>query len=326
MVRLNILVTGVGAIIGYGIINALRKTNRKLRIVGTDIYEDAVGRYFCDTFIPAKRADSIDYLDFLCDIITSHQIDLVFFGTEQEIYKVSDARRLLTDIVDRLVLNSKWAIGISKDKFKTYLFLRKHGFEAIRTRLDGSYSSLVSELGTPFLLKLRDSYASKGIVQIDCEDDYDYWKKKMGDSTMAQELIGDDENEYTCGVFVFGSAKCLPPFILRRTMNRDGATQKAVVENIPELASEIGRLVKIFKPIGPTNFQFRLHQGKYLLLEVNPRISSSTSIRTAFGYNEAELSIQYFLEHRDIRPPAIQYGSAIRYYADWINYEHSVDF
>ena len=35
----------------------------------------------------------------------------------------------------------------------------------------------------------------------------------------------------------------------------------------------------VFKPIGATNFQFLVIDGKIRLLEINPRISSSTSIR-----------------------------------------------
>jgi hypothetical protein len=50
-----------------------------------------------------------------------------------------------------------------------------------------------------------------------------------------------------------------------------------------------------FKPIGPTNFQFRFDSGNFKLLEINPRISSATSIRTKLGYNETKMSIDYFL-------------------------------
>ena len=47
----NILVTGVGAIIGYGIINSLNKSKYELNVIGADIYPDAVGRAWCDGFI-----------------------------------------------------------------------------------------------------------------------------------------------------------------------------------------------------------------------------------------------------------------------------------
>ena len=57
----------------------------------------------------------------------------------------------------------------------------------------------------------------------------------------------------------------------------------------------IKNLCEIFNPFGPTNFQFRYHEGNLKLLEINPRISSSTSIRMKFGYNESLMAVEYFL-------------------------------
>lgn len=325
MARLNILVSGIGAIIGYGIVNSLRRTGRKLNIVGMDIYADAVGQHFCDRFIQAKRADSPDYLDFLLDVIKRHHIDLVFFGTEQELYKVSDSRYILAEYLDRFVLNSRSVIDLSKDKLKTHSFLCQHGVEAIRTRLNGSFSELAQELGIPFILKLRHSYASKGVFLIHDEQDFNYWKGKAAGDSMAQELVGDDSHEYTAAIFGRGEKSALAPFVLRRRLSGEGATAIAVVEQIPELCETIGHLTGLLQPIGPTNFQFRRHHGKFLLLEVNPRISSSTSIRAAFGYNEAEMCIRYYVEKGEISTPSLRLGSAARLISDLISYEDSTD-
>lgn len=326
MTRLNILVTGVGAIIGYGIVNALRMSGRSLNIVGMDIYADAVGQHFCDHFIQSKRADSEEYLDFLIDIIRRHNINLVFFGTEQELYKVSDFRSKLPEYSQRLVLNSKHVVDISKDKLKTYFFLSENGIESIPTRIDGSFQSLSQELGLPFILKLRHSYASKGIFQIEDEKDFNYWKEKAVGDHIFQELVGDDGHEFTVAIFGQEKNEASKPFILRRRLSGEGATSKAVVEHIPELSVAVMHLADILRPVGPTNFQFRQHQGKFLLLEINPRISSSSSIRAAFGYNEPEMCIRYFLENGNIEPPALKLGSAVRYISDWISYENCPDF
>ena len=67
--------------------------------------------------------------------------------------------------------------------------------------------------------------------------------------------------------------------------------------------SLIRRLTEVLKPLGPTNYQFRRHEGEYLVIEVNPRISSATSIRAAFGYNEATMCVDWFVNgHRPQRP------------------------
>lgn len=78
MKRYNILVTGVGAIIGYGIIKCLRKSKYDCYITGMDIYEDAVGQAWTDEFIQAVPASDCSYPKFLRTIIERKNIDLVF--------------------------------------------------------------------------------------------------------------------------------------------------------------------------------------------------------------------------------------------------------
>ena len=102
----TILVTGVGAIIGYGILNILRKNVPGVRLIGTDIYPDAVGQHFCNKFIQAHRFDAPDFFEFFEGIILDNDVDLVFFGTEQEMYKVADSRERLAGIYEKFVLNT----------------------------------------------------------------------------------------------------------------------------------------------------------------------------------------------------------------------------
>ena len=61
------------------------------------------------------------------------------------------------------------------------------------------------------------------------------------------------------------------------------------------------------------------------LLEINPRISSSTSIRAAFGYNECKMAIEYYLENKKPEQPFIKQGRAVRYIEDYIFYENRND-
>lgn len=107
---------------------------------------------------------------------------------------------------------------------------------------------------------------------------------------------------------------------MRRKLSKAGATDKAIVEPVPDIDKEIFAISKVLKPYGPTNFQFRLDNGRFLLLEINPRISSSTSIRTAFGYNEAEMCIEFFVEGIKPSDKNIRTGKAYRYIADVVEY------
>jgi carbamoyl-phosphate synthase large subunit len=75
----------------------------------------------------------------------------------------------------------------------------------------------------------------------------------------------------------------------------------------------------------PTNFQFRLGVDGPLILEINPRISSSTSIRTAFGYNESQMAVDYYLKRIAPTQPDVLGGVAVRYNDEVIFYEDSIN-
>ena len=79
--------------------------------------------------------------------------------------------------------------------------------------------------------------------------------------------------------------------------------------------------MRAFQPEGPTNFQFRRHEGELYLLEINPRMSSSTTIRTAFGYNEARMCLEYYLENKRAIVGPIRRGRALRFIEDYIIYD-----
>jgi carbamoyl-phosphate synthase large subunit len=318
----TILVTGVGAIIGYGIIRSLRVSRFPVRIVGMDIYADAVGQRWCDVFEQAVRADQPGYGEHVASLIRRHSVDLVIPGIEQDMHRlaVDHLSPPLAETHARFALNDPELIRIAADKWLTHLELVKAGFPAIGTWIDGSFHDLVKRFGCPLLMKPRRSYASKGIQTLATEADFLYWKEKLGDEFMVQEIVGNVQSEYTVGAFGLGDGTLVQQIAFQRVLSSDGSTAKAVVRRIPELEARVEQLAKTFRPDGPTNFQFRFHRGEYFLLEINPRISSSTSLRTAFGYNESEMCIEYYLEGVIPQARAVRSGSAARFIEDWITY------
>jgi carbamoyl-phosphate synthase large subunit len=318
----TILVTGVGAIIGYGVIRSLRASRFPVRIVGMDIHADAVGQRWCDVFEQAVRADDSRYPEHLAGLIRRHSIDLVIPGIEQDVHRLAVDHGVapLAQTNARYVLNDLELIRIAADKWLTHVELVKAGFPTIGTWIDGDYADLVHRFGCPLLLKPRRSYASKGIHNLDTEADFRYWKEKLGDEFMVQEVVGDVRAEFTVGAFGLGDGNLVQQIAFQRVLGSDGSTAKAVVRRTPELEARVVALARRFRPIGPTNFQFRLHRGEYLLLEINPRISSSTSLRTAFGYNEAEMCIEYYLEGNIPAARSLRSGSALRFIEDWVTY------
>jgi len=316
----NILVTGIGAIIGYGIIESLRISGIPCVITGTDIYEENYGKYISDYFEVAPRTDNPNYYNWLHDVCRKHQIDLIIPGIEQDLFGFNENRASLPA---NTVLSDNKIIQLAKDKYETYLFLKSlKTINVIPTYTGLDFDSAVKELGLPFIIKPRKSYASKGYHLIRTAEDYNAVKGEISADTLFQTHIGSADEEYTFSVFSKGNGEIFDQMILRRYLSKEGATQKAyVVAKDDELQLYVDTLVKELQPIGPTNFQFRKQDGNAYLLEINPRISSACSVRSKFGYNEPKYCIEYYLEGGDCKPQEKKAGKAIRYISDKIIYE-----
>jgi carbamoyl-phosphate synthase large subunit len=317
----TLLATGVGAIIGYGLVRSARASSYPVRVVGMDIYDDAVGRHWCDHFERALPAAAPEFPQFLRDLIRRHAVDLVLPGIEQDVARMSAELPSFRDLPARFVLNPPELLAVASDKWLTHCRLIAAGLPAIPTRIDGSFAELAEALGVPFLLKPRRSYASKGIRRIQDERDLDYWRSQVGDGFMLQQIVGNDDSEYSVGLFGLGDGTCSHTIILQRRLSREGATAKARTVSLPGLEARVGELVALFRPLGPTNMQFRRHGDEFLLLEINPRFSSSGSLRTAFGFNDVDICIDYYIRGLIPSPRPIRPGRAVRFIEDLVIYD-----
>ena len=312
---LNVLVTGVGAIIGYGIINSLKMQNKyDVRIVGMDIYDDAYGQFLCDKFYIAERADSPRYLDFINNVIAQECVDLIIPGIEQDMYRLHELRN---EVITKVVLNNDLLIDLSKDKLKTFEYFNKAGLNVIPTLFMKDYDTYVKKLGSPFLMKPRTSYASKGIHKIYDKEELDFYNK-IPENNIFQRIIGSDAEEYTVGVFGKGDGTYSDYIIMRRKLAQTGATDKAVViaEDEP-LMEYVNQICVMSKPFGPTNIQLRKEEGKMYLLEINPRISSACSLRAYAGYNDSLKSIALYLDNVHLEAEPKKLVHAVRYISDY---------
>ncbi len=317
----NILISGASGIVGYGVLRSLKKADSSLHLIGTTIYEDSVAQGFSDIFEQAPLTTDAGYLDWLLKIIRKHRVDLLIPGIEADMYKWVNYIPEIERENALVLLNNIELILLCKDKWMFYEHLRYLDLPyTILTTINSNFDELVKNLGLPFLLKPRRGFGSKGIVIIPDENLYLKYAQDVGPVLIAQQIVGNVQEEYTTSAFCDGHGGYYCYMTLKRRLSKDGFTEKAEVVHLEEIQQALTSLCSIFKPIGPTNFQFRKHNGVLKLLEINPRISSATSIRSAFGYNESIMAVDFFLNGEIPNQPAIRSGRAVRYVEDFITY------
>jgi carbamoyl-phosphate synthase large subunit len=321
----TILVSGASGIVGYGILRSLRESGIQLRLVGTSMYDDSVAPAFCDVFELAPPTDGTAYIDWLSDTIRKHHVDLVIPGIEIDMYEWTEHLPEIEASGAVALLNCATLVRLCGDKWAAYEDLSGAGFGcAIESSLSNDFDAISEKFGLPFLLKPRRGFGSKGLVRVGDFDTFSRHQQEVGPVLMAQPLVGDDDEEYTTSAFCDGQGGFYASMALKRRLSRGGFTEKATVVPADEFADTISGLCEHFRPLGPTNFQFRKCADGMKLLEINPRISSSTSIRTAFGYNESSMAVEYFLEGRTPVQPAIRPGRAVRYTTEYVWYGDSI--
>tara|TARA_B100000959_G_C14985313_1_gene625314 strand:- start:3008 stop:3976 length:969 start_codon:yes stop_codon:yes gene_type:complete len=301
----TIVVTGVGAVIGQGILESLRAIDEPVRILGVDRNPKSVGRELCDEFRvkPSGSEDKAEYLDFWLEL--ARESDLVLPGIEQDVFFLDNHRDELAS--SKLGLNTPSLINLARDKWEQVKVADQW---AIPTLVDADWEECVRKLGgPPLLLKPRRGSGSRGIVKLEKKED---WVLHSDGFNLIQRIVGRDTNEYTVGLFGLGRGRLMPPIVFRRELSEEGHTRFAEVVNDAEIVAAVSELGERLQPIGPTNFQFRKGDGKTWLLEINPRFSSSTIMRTRFGYNEAAMALEHYLRSCEPPSPVIRFGRAQR--------------
>jgi carbamoyl-phosphate synthase large subunit len=317
----TILVSGASGIVGYGVLRSLRDVEDDLVLIGTTIYEDSVAQGFCDIFEKAIPTNDEMYIDWLLSMITKHKVDLIIPGIEADLYKWTENIEIIEKSGATVLTNKLSLVELCKDKWDFYCELSTlKSPHLIPTSLDTDFSQIVNNFGLPFLLKPRKGFASKGIVKVTSKEVFNAHKSFIGDVLMVQPIVGNEDEEYTTSAFCDGAGSYFASMTLRRKLSKDGFTDRAETCELEEMDAVLNHFCARLKPKGPTNFQFRMHRGQLMLLEINPRISSSTSIRTAFGYNESKMVVQYYLEQKEPLQPILSKGKAIRYTDDKVFY------
>lgn len=317
----NIWVTGASSLIGYGILKSIRRTKKPYNLIGSTIHKNSIAPAFTDVCIEAPFSGTAGYIDWVISVIKDHNIDLVIPSFEEDVFFLTNHRKQIELTGVKLVLNTFELVHLCSDKWEFYQVLKSNNCPyVIHSSLSPKFHELENEFGLPLILKPRQGNASKGIVKVLDKETFESHKAEIGKKLMVQPLIGKDDEEFTTGAFCDGNGGYYAIITFKRKLSKEGYSNYAEVFKSKQIEEAVLDICKILKPIGPTNFQFRMHNGMFHLLEINPRFSSSTSMRNAFGYNDAIMSIEYFLEGKTPKKPKISSGKAIRYIEEFIYY------
>lgn len=316
----RVVVTGGGALLGQGILRALRMSSLQVVLTAVDVSPFSAGLYWADESYLVPPASAPEYLDSIRGLLARARPDVLLIGTDVELAPLASARaEFEQEFGTRVLVSSPEVVAIADDKFETARFFQRRGFAAPASALASdrrAIEALINSHGFPLVVKPCVGARSYGVSVVDSLVDLLEAVSKVRNA-VVQECVGDAETEYTAsGLYFDGS--CDAVIVMRRDL-RDGNTYRAYTVQSADLEARVRAWTEALGPYGPANFQFRIDaSGEPKVFEINARFSGTTPLRAHAGFNEVEMCIRRVLWNEPVRQPAIRPVTILRHWSETV--------
>ena len=277
---MNILVTAIGSFSADCVVNSLKAKEHK--VVGCDIYPStwhAVSKD-CDCVYQAPFAtNEREYISFLLEVCKKEQVDCIFPLTDLEIDVLNRHRVEFADANVSVFIQSETCLNIARDKFAMYRLFKDD--ECVNVPY--SVCSEEMDLGFPIpaIAKPINGRSSEGLKRITRNEELKEFvgvtnyiiQQNISGSVFTVDYVRDR----------LGNDFAIPREELLRTKNGAGTTIRVFSDELlSKTVSYIGDKLGI---IGCVNMEFIFNDGKYYLIDINPRFSAGVAFSNFVGYD-----------------------------------------
>lgn len=284
-----ILATAIGSMSGSEVNRSLRANPEVTRIIGTDIHSEDVlpNAVQVDVFHQTPKAVESDFVDRLVQICKAESVTHVLVLTDPEVDVLSSHRDRFISIGTLVCTPDAAAVQSARDKWVLFeRFQHTNLVETIPSALGNTAE--VESISFPRLIKPRNGRSSEGVRKVmDASQAMD-----ATDEDIVQPLLTGDI--YT--VDVVRDPNGLSVSIARREIVRthNGAGLVVDVFRDAGLEAEAEHVVTELGLQGAVNVEFLKVDGRYLLMDVNPRFSAGIAFTRLAGYDVVRNHIRCF--------------------------------
>lgn len=354
MKKLNVLITGAGAPGIAGTIYSLRNNpeQRQIKIITTDINDEAVGQFFSDSFYKVPKPDNPLFIPRILEICEKEKIDVVLPQVTRELSVFARNISLFNSNRINVVVNDANKLKVANNKFNISSCFQDLGFNQGVFSMVWNKEELVSfskRIGYPensFVIKLPVSNGMRGFRIIsDQETTLDEFinTKPSGERIKLKEIMRFfDEGldgllameycpglEYSVDVFRSPLNKQVIVVPRSRRQIRSGITFEGILERettLIEMSESLAKALDLFYCFG---FQFKRNKdGGFCLLECNPRVQGTMIMAVMGGANMIYWAVKESVgEEVDLSKVNIRWGLCFkRYWAGVSIHDESVGF
>ena len=123
---LKLILTACGCPGASTLIHMLKNNGeRQIKIIGTDIDQEAIGRFLCDDFYKVPPGKSDEFIPELIKIVKKEKPDILFPESSNEVLALAKARDDFESLSTKVVVSDPHSIEISSNKYLMYEEIRK---------------------------------------------------------------------------------------------------------------------------------------------------------------------------------------------------------
>ncbi len=307
--------TGAGAPGAAGIIHCLKMDSR-FSIVAADAREEAYGRYLTESFELLPAADQPGFADQVLEICRKHDIKIILPLVTRELIPLAMHRQSFEKAGIMIPLSPVNALEIAINKGKLYQFLQWRGMDLPDFRIIDrveQFQTAIRELGfpeKPVCFKPLQSNGSRGFriisksvneldvllnqkpssLYITLEEAVRILSSGPFPELLVSEYLPGDEYSVDC-LANNGVPVLVVPRWRKKMINGISVEGEFIKEeSIITYCSQIIRELQLHGNIG---IQVKANQeGKYLVLEINPRVQGTISAGLGAGINLPVLALK----------------------------------
>ena len=272
------------------------------KIIGADMQLTAPALSAADIRVQVPAVYNPNYLDVLRQICVEHHVDVLISLNDLELPILSENKKSFEDIGVNVLVSKPEVIDICFDKVRTSEYMESIGLVTPKTysNLDDALAGLhAGKINFPLVIKPRWGSASIGIEFVDNEEDlrivYALIKRKIIKGILG-EVSSHDENyiliqeriigkEYGLDIINDLTGKNVAVAVKQKLSMRAGETDKATTVDNPELR-RIGEIIgSNLGHIGNLDCDVLEMDGKYYVLELNPRFGGGFPFSYEAGVN-----------------------------------------
>jgi carbamoyl-phosphate synthase large subunit len=253
-------------------------------IIGTSNTKWVPALRYCNKKFYMPDIVAENYVDAMLQLCNREKVDALLSFLDQDVDILAQHFDEFKSIGVIPILPKPEASTICYDKFKTYQFLKGHGFHTPRTFIDlVRVKKALShrELSFPLIVKPRFGYGSRNVFNSAALNEMETCFN-LGKDMMIQEMVQGEELDMDICNDIYGK-EVLAVVPWKKLASRAGETELSITLDDPDLIDVGVELGKAIGQAGPMDVDVFKVGDIYQIIDLNPRFGGGYPVTQLAG-------------------------------------------